>query len=177
LVDTNPNRLKHTPVGAETVLGNDEGWKHIQQKFAPIGVEAVFMCLGGEATELFDKVKTLMSTSPDGISQGRIIFSGGATITLTLASTSGNLQIFSSAKAGPGYRDPAFEQGRDYPNSYVKWTVKRNMQVLLDAIARKLLVIKPLITHIYPFVDALEAYKKLAQPNTDALGVLLDYNV
>ena len=116
-----------------------------------------------------------MCKAPDGVAQGRIVSPGGATITDALASPSGDLAILSSAKAGPGYRDQQYELGADYPIGYVKWPVTRNIKVILEAIVRKQLKIEPLLTHEYPFEQALNAYKELATPNTNALMVLLTF--
>jgi threonine dehydrogenase-like Zn-dependent dehydrogenase len=175
LLDINEYRLKKAGEGIITVFGDEKGWKFIKKETEPFGIEAAFMCNGGEATDIFNNIKQVMCKSPDGITHGRVVAPGGVRITLELASASGNIQILSSAKAGPGYRDSAFEQGMDYPNYYVKWTVKRNVETILHAIVEKKLTIKPLITHEYLFEDALQAYQKLAEPDTDALAVLLKY--
>lgn len=175
LMDIAQRRLDYTPDHIETVLGNDQGWEYIQKKTAPEGIEAVLVCFGGDASAVFDRIKQVMACSPDGICQGCIVFSGGATLTVNLASPSGNLRILSSAKAGPGYRDSQYELGQKYPLAYVQWTVTRNMKILLDSIEKKRLAITPLITHTYAFKDALKAYTHLAQGDTDALMVLLDY--
>jgi hypothetical protein len=117
-----------------------------------------------------------MSKSPDGLCQGRVVFSGGASVTVEMASASGNLRFLSSAKAGAGYRDPVYEAGADYPIFYVRWPVRRNMEVILKAIASKKLSVKPLITHEYHYTEALGAYNKLSERNTDAMAVLLRYD-
>lgn len=176
LIEKNRKRLEKLDDKICGLYADDDVWDKISGMTAPTGVEKAIFCLGGNVTETFDNVKKVMCKSPDGIQQGSIVFSGGATITVSLASPSGNLKILSSAKAGPGYRDAEFENGADYPNAYVKWTVKRNVEVILQAIADKKLHMEKLITHTYKFQDALQAYEKLAEPDTDALGVLLKYN-
>jgi threonine dehydrogenase-like Zn-dependent dehydrogenase len=176
LIERNNNRLATLNKNVTGLYADDDVWDKISEMTAPTGVEKTMFCLGGNVTEIFDNVKKVMCKSPDNIPQGSIVFSGGATITVTLASQSGNLKILSSAKAGPGYRDEAFENGADYPCGYVKWTVNRNVSVILLAVADKKLCLEKLITHEYKFQDALQAYKKLAEPDTDALAVLLKYN-
>lgn len=176
LMDSNPNRLAKAPAAVRTIPADDAGWKSLRQAAAPHGIEVAFLCLGGEATEVYKRILSVMASSPDGITHGRLVVSGGATITATLASTSGNVQIFSSAKAGPGYRDDRYESGGDYPACYVPWTVKRNAEAALAAIARKQLGIRPLITHRFPYTRALEAYTLLAKPDTEALCVVLTYD-
>lgn len=161
--------------GVKAIKGNNEGWEAVREVTAPRGIETAFFCLGGEVTDIFNQVKKVMAKSPDGLPQGRIVFSGRATITTQLASASGNLQLLSSAKAGAGYRDPVYEGGTDYPGFYVRWPVQRNVEVILKAIADKKISVEPLITHEYQYTDALEAYTKLAEKNTDAMAVLLKY--
>ena len=176
LLESNPDRLNKVVANVTALASDEKVWEKVKELTAPVGVEKVFFCLGGDRTAIFDEVKKVMTTSPDNIAQGTIVFCGGATITVSLASPSGNLRILSSAKAGPGYRDPAFEAGADYPTGYVKWTVKRNVEVILKAIANRKLQLGSLITQEYHYNDALKAYQELAKPDTNAMAVLLKYN-
>lgn len=175
LMEGNPDRLNKAVDNVTALVPDENVWEKIKEITAPVGVEKVFFCLGGDRTNIFDEVKKIMTNSPDNIAQGSIIFCGGATITVDLASRSGNLKILSSAKAGPGYRDAVFESGVDYPMGYVKWTVKRNVEVILQAIADKKLKLDSLITHEYHYSKALDAYQELAKADTKAMAVLLKY--
>jgi threonine dehydrogenase-like Zn-dependent dehydrogenase len=175
LLESNPDRLNKVAGNVIALKPDEHVWDKIRKLTAPTGIEKAFFCLGGDRTAIFDEVKKIMTASPDNIAQGTLVFCGGATIKVDLASPSGNLRILSSAKAGPGYRDAAFEAGGDYPMGYVKWTVKRNVEVILQAVADKKLKLEHLITHEYRHCDALDAYKELAKPNTDAMAVLLTY--
>lgn len=175
LMERNKERLNMLADGVIGLYADENVWEKINELTAPTGVEKVLFCLGGDRTAIFDEVKKVMCKSPDGIQQGTIVFCGGATITVSLAAPSGNLRILSSAKAGPGYRDEAFEAGADYPLGYVKWTVNRNIHTTLRAVADQKLQLDSLITHEYKFDDAMAAYEKLADPNTDAMAVLLKY--
>ncbi len=176
LVEKNKNRLNKLSANITGLPAGEKVWEEIADITFPAGVEKAIFCLGGDVTEIFNEVKNVMSKSPEGIQHGDIVFPGGATITVTLASSSGNLRIISSAKAGPGYRDERFENGADYPSGYVKWTVKRNVEAILRAVADKKIKFDDLITHEYKLQEALEAYKKLAEPDTDSLAVLLRYD-
>lgn len=176
LMESNPKRLNKVVDNVTALAPSEQVWEKIKELTAPVGVEKVFFCLGGDRTNIFDEVKKVMTKSPDNIAQGTIVFCGGATITVSLASPSGNLRILSSAKAGPGYRDASFESGMDYPTGYVKWTVKRNVEVILQAIANKKLKLDSLITKEYHYTKALAAYQELAKPGTDAMAILLKYS-
>ena len=176
VLDSNPHRLELLPSGIDRHLATEEGWKQLGRSTRPYGIEIVSVCFGGDATESVDKIKPLMSRSPDGIPHGRIIFPGGARLTVLMASNMGNIQLISSAKAGPGYRDPVYEAGGDYPSAYVPKTVRRNVETLLSLICnRQLGDLDRLITHRIPFSEAERAYELLETPEPTALGVLLDY--
>ena len=87
------------------------------------------------------------------------------------------LSLLVSRSYGPGRYDPAYEEGgSDYPIGYVRWTEARNLEAVLAAIARKRLDVASLVTHRFPFEDALGAYEVItgARPEPH-LGVLLTY--
>ncbi len=54
------------------------------------------------------------------------------------------LQVRYSRSYGPGRYDPAYEEkGIDYPQGYVRWTEKRNMQAFLDLVAARKIDLSP----------------------------------
>ena len=80
-----------------------------------------------------------------------------------------------SCSYGPGRYDESYEQaGRDYPLPYVRWTEQRNIQAVLDSLAARRLCVDRLISHRYPFADAVSAYQSV-QNDPTALGVVLEY--
>ena len=82
-----------------------------------------------------------------------------------------------SCSYGPGRYDKDYEiHGRDYPQAYVRWTEKRNMEAVLDLIAQKKLDVKSLVTHTFCVQDALAAYD-IVTHKTEAphLGILISY--
>lgn len=176
LTDSNPRRLAFARDGVEVFENDDAGWTRLRELVHPTGIEAAIVCAGGEVTGLVDRIRGCMSRSPDGIAHGRIVFSGGATATIPFASPSGNIRFYSSAKAGPGYRDPAFESGHGYPPSYVQWTVTRNLEVALRAVSRGQLQISPLITHEFSIDEATTAYGELLRVDSPSLAVLFRYD-
>jgi len=81
-----------------------------------------------------------------------------------------------SMSYGPGRYDAEYEErGHDYPFAYVRWTEKRNMQAVLDLCAAGRLDIKRLMTHRFPFEEALDAYQMILKGTEPYLGVLLEY--
>jgi predicted dehydrogenase/threonine dehydrogenase-like Zn-dependent dehydrogenase len=80
-----------------------------------------------------------------------------------------------SCSYGPGRYDPAYEQqGHDYPIGFVRWTVQRNFQAVLHALATGAMRTEPLVSHRFPIEQAAAAYELLSSPEP-SLGVLLQY--
>ena len=80
-----------------------------------------------------------------------------------------------SASYGPGRYDPNYEEkGQDYPVGFVRWTVQRNFEAVLDMIATGLLNVKPLISHRFVIEDAKIAYD-LISGDSPSLGILIEY--
>ncbi|AHF92921.1 alcohol dehydrogenase [Opitutaceae bacterium TAV5] len=175
VMDSNAFRLGLLPAGTTTFPLDDGGWKQLAAWARPHGVEHASICFGGDATEVIEKLKPCMSVAPDGVPHGRIVFPGGAKITVLMASNMGNIQLVSSAKAGPGYRDSRYESGADYPAVYVPHTVRRNVETMLSLMGDGRLDLSKLVTHRFAFPDAKNAYAMLQQPDVEALAVLLEY--
>lgn len=80
-----------------------------------------------------------------------------------------------SCAYGPGRYDPAYEQkGIDYPVGYVRWTLQRNLEAVMDLMAAGRLDVRSLISHRFPFRDALAAYDLLLGDRA-SLGIVLQY--
>lgn len=81
-----------------------------------------------------------------------------------------------SRSYGPGRYDPVYEQlGVDYPSSYVRWTVQRNMEGFLEMCAAGRVDPEALTTHRFPIDDAALAYETVSNVGQFSVGVLLTY--
>ncbi len=81
-----------------------------------------------------------------------------------------------SCSYGAGRYDALYEErGQDYPAAYVRWTEQRNMQAVLDLMARGALDVSPLISHRFPIERAEEAYRLIEEGKEPYLGILLEY--
>ena len=82
-----------------------------------------------------------------------------------------------SCSYGPGRYDPVYEeQGIDYPFGYVRWTEQRNMAAFLQLVASGQVTPSKLVTHRFPFGDALDAYQLLLGVRKEPyLGIVLNY--
>jgi predicted dehydrogenase/threonine dehydrogenase-like Zn-dependent dehydrogenase len=89
------------------------------------------------------------------------------------------LDLRMSCSYGPGRYDPNYEEsGNDYPYAFVRWTEQRNMEAFLDLISRKVIDIKPLITHVFDISDAEKAYSIILGKTKEAhIGILLKYSI
>lgn len=88
------------------------------------------------------------------------------------------LELKLSCSYGPGRYDVSYEEeGNDYPYAYVRWTEQRNMEAFLQLLGKKIINIKPLITHVFDILEAEKAYDivlgKVKEPH---IGILLKYN-
>jgi len=74
-----------------------------------------------------------------------------------------------SCSYGPGRYDPDYEaKGLDYPFPYVRWTENRNFQAVLNAISKKQLDVKTLITEIVDFESYYKIYDHILKSNSIA---------
>ena len=81
-----------------------------------------------------------------------------------------------STSYGPGRYDPLYEEaGVDYPLSYVRWTLNRNMQAYLEQAANGRIDVAPFLDRVVPVVDAHAAYESLRGSGPRPLGVLIEY--
>ncbi len=87
------------------------------------------------------------------------------------------LSFINSRSYGPGRYDASYEEeGHDYPPGYVRWTEGRNLEAVVELMARGQLKVLPLITHRFPIEQAAKAYDVITGKLTEPfLGVLLTY--
>jgi hypothetical protein len=76
---------------------------------------------------------------------------------------------------GPGRYERSYEEwGIDYPPGHVRWTEGRNQEAFIGLVARGRVAVADLVTHRFPFDDALAAYE-LLESDTPSLGIELVY--
>jgi threonine dehydrogenase-like Zn-dependent dehydrogenase len=136
------------------------------------GMDCGVIAFGGDGTEAFRRIRSMLKTAPDAHKMGRIVIVGGATITHGFAATLGNVDVISAARTGPGYHDEAYEHGADYPPVFVPWPTQRNLELVLRFMSEGKLKVKPLITDVVPIDQAANACEKLIQTPNAALGVV-----
>ncbi len=137
------------------------------------GVDCAVMAFGGDGTEAFKQILSMMKLSPDTHRMGRVVIVGGLQITHGFAAAIGNVDLRSAARTGPGFLDDEYEHGADYPPVFVRWTTQRNLEEILLMTAAGKLDIKSFITHEFPIDRAPEACELLIEHPEQAVGVVL----
>lgn len=137
------------------------------------GMDAGFICFGGDGTEAFQQIVSTMKVAPDTHVYGRVVNVGGASITHRFGAALGNLDIRSAARTGPGYHDEEYEHGANYPRVFVPWTTKRNIEELMAWVAAGRLHVKELITHAPMLDEGPEACREIIEHPEKTLGVVL----
>jgi len=86
------------------------------------------------------------------------------------------LDVKLSMSYGPGRYDPNYEEkGHDYPIGYVRWTEKRNFETFLEFVSEGKVTPKALVTHRFPFEEALEVYELISEGKEKHIGIILEY--
>jgi threonine dehydrogenase-like Zn-dependent dehydrogenase len=140
----------------------------------PYGLDFAIFAFGGDADPAFKSIYPCMKRSADRHAMGRITLVGGCQLTFRGGASSGNLNILSSARTGPGYKDKAYEYGQDYPNGFVQFTTQRNLDEIIRLIAEKKLIVDPMTTHKVKLKDVGSIANTLINEPEKALGVILE---
>ncbi|MEX0685071.1 MAG: bi-domain-containing oxidoreductase [Balneolales bacterium] len=78
-----------------------------------------------------------------------------------------------SCSYGPGRYDTDYENGKDYPLPYVRWTEKRNFEAMLNAIKEGQVDVKSLITGRIALNGYLEVYYDMN--SSTSIASILEY--
>jgi threonine dehydrogenase-like Zn-dependent dehydrogenase len=144
------------------------------KKFAaPYGLDFANIAFGGDATKAWQQVLGCMKKSPDTHQMGRVVVVGGAKLEFGGGAYSGNVDVMASSRTGPGYHDPVYEFGQDYPNAFVQFTTKRNLREIVTLLSEKRLHVKPMTTHTCALAKVGEMADRIINAPNDALGVVL----
>ncbi len=175
-LDRLDNRLAvAASMGAHRVVnGTREDPVAVAKEFScGYGFDVVIMAFGGNGTAALNQAYQMMKLAPDTHRWGNIVSVGGAHVEAHLAAGMGNVDIRSSARPGPGYHDDAWEHGAHYPDVFVEWTTKRNLEECLRFMAQSRLLVQPMITHRGPISEAADLCEVLIQHPEQAIGVIL----
>ena len=159
------------------LLRNNPGLINVIGDFTnEIGLDAVIITAGTASNDPFELAAEILRD------KGTLVVVGGIRMEVIKSVSSPfymkEIDIKFSRSYGPGRYDSNYEEkGVDYPIGYVRWTEKRNMECFLELLASKAVDIRPLITHTFPFEDALKAYELIEGKTKEPyLGILLEYS-
>jgi predicted dehydrogenase/threonine dehydrogenase-like Zn-dependent dehydrogenase len=136
------------------------------------GADKVILCAATKSNEPIEKIPTFTRQ------KGVLVVVGDVPINIPRRDYyNKEIDIRISRSYGPGRYDLSYEEGGiDYPYAYVRWTENRNMQAVLDLLARRRLDFESLITHRFGIAEAKKAYEliegKIQEPY---LGVVIRY--
>jgi predicted dehydrogenase/threonine dehydrogenase-like Zn-dependent dehydrogenase len=161
--------------GAEAACGpeTDEALYHALRISGGVGVDAVLLTV---STKDLGPIELSARLVRD---RGRVVCLGNTAIELDWRTWFGKEIdfLFSRAMGAGIINDPDyFTRGKDYPIGYVRWTANRNMQAFLDLIAQGKLAVPGLITHRFPFSEAISVFDKIASGELNqAVGIVFEY--
>lgn len=172
-VDYDQDKLKlASQFGAQTCnLSQDQDILGISKSFSHgRGVDGVIIAAASKSNDVIKQAAQISRK------RGRVILVGVVGLNLDRNDFYEKEITFQvSCSYGPGRYDPSYEEGgNDYPIAFVRWTEQRNFEAFLRLLANKSIDVKPLISAIFNFSDASDAYEELTE-NRSALGILLDY--
>ncbi len=109
--------------------------------------------------------------------KGRLILVGAVKCDLTRnALYEKEIEFVVSCSYGPGRYDEKYENGVDYPVSYVRWTAGRNFDAILRLLEIDALDLRGLKRQVHDFKDAPKVYNNLlSTANNGSANVVFDY--
>jgi predicted dehydrogenase/threonine dehydrogenase-like Zn-dependent dehydrogenase len=136
-----------------------------------IGVDAAIITAATNSNEPVEFAADACRT------KGRIVLVGVVGMTLPRPPFfQKELEFTVSSSLGAGRGDASYEEkGIDYPIGYARWTARRNMQAVLEAIASAKVPVERLTTHRFSIDRAAEAYQLITSKRDAYTGVLLEY--
>ncbi len=140
-----------------------------------VGIDGSMLAYGGRGDEVMQQLSNASLKAPDGHQVGSMVVVGGITAEIRMPVPFGNMDIKPSSRTGPGYHDPLYHQGEDYPRAYVRWTTRRNFRELLRRVADGSFVVGDLISHRFEFENAADAYNMIVEGSEWSLGVIITY--
>jgi predicted dehydrogenase len=162
--------------GAEAACGPEDpaALLHSLQISSGAGVDAVLVTTSTGSNQPIELAAELVRD------RGRVVCLGNTHIELEWRTWFGKeIEFLFSRAMGAGMYDPDYAmRGKDYPVGYVRWTAQRNMSAFLELAEGGRLDLPALITHRFPFSQAVEVFDRIASGAlAGAVGIVLEYPV
>jgi predicted dehydrogenase/threonine dehydrogenase-like Zn-dependent dehydrogenase len=135
------------------------------------GADCVFLTVGSDSNTPLESALELVRD------RGRVVCVGKTKMDLPYNECfAKEIDFRFSRSYGPGRYDANYEEkGQDYPIGYVRWTEGRNLSAFIDLLEQGKLNIAPLITHRFPFDEAVQVYEDIHQGHLNGMGLLFEY--
>ncbi len=157
--DLDPARIALArELGAEAALEGDADPEATAAAWTGgVGVDLALICAATRSSAPVDDAARLLRE------RGRLVVVGDVGLELERGPFYMKELDFTLSKSyGPGRYDPVYEEGGvDYPVGYVRWTEGRNMEAVLDLIARGRLSVDRLVSETVVVDDAPGIYEKI----------------
>ncbi|HEY6867986.1 MAG TPA: Gfo/Idh/MocA family oxidoreductase, partial [Candidatus Eisenbacteria bacterium] len=160
--------------GAESAAGveGEEALLQALRMSGGQGVDAVLVTTSTKSNQPIEMAAALVRD------RGRVVCLGNTEIQLDWRTWFGKeIDFLFSRAMGAGMFDPDYLlRGKDYPVGYVRWTARRNMEAFLDLVAQGKLDLTRLITHRFPFDQAIPVFDRIASGDlAAAVGIVFEY--
>jgi predicted dehydrogenase len=170
-IDVNPARCEMArALGCDVVSSGGDPVGAARTFSRGRGVDAVLITASAQSDEIIHQAAQMSRK------RGRVVLVGVIGLNLMRADFyEKELSFQVACSYGPGRYDPQYEgSGRDYPLPFVRWTVARNFEAVLDSLASGAVDVRPLISSRHAHRDAAAAYDAVVNDAT-SLGVVLSY--
>lgn len=175
--DMNDRRLDFARrLGLESTLnvGREDAITGMQAFTRGHGLDHGVIAIGDDAERPYDALMDCMKVSPDGHAYGVITIVGGACF--PYKKNLSNVDIRRSSRTGPGYHDKAWERGAAYPEVFVRWNTRNNIELCMELIARGQIDVSTLTTHVVPFDEVESRTPGITREPGSVLGMVFTMN-
>ena len=144
--------------------------KFVEEYTHQVGADGVIITASNKSNEIISQSAQMCRK------RGRIILVGVIGLDISRADFyEKEISFQVSCSYGPGRYDESYEQkGNDYPIGFVRWTEKRNFEAILNAMSKKDLDVKPLITEKVSLNNYDQIYDHM--DNAKAIASILVYD-
>lgn len=167
-------KLERAAAGGVRPFASDaQGWESLGSWTGGVGVDAVLVTASTKSSEPMNLAAASVRD------QGIVVLVGDAGMDLQRRPLYDREVTVRVARSyGPGRYDPSYETaGVDYPIGHARWTAGRNIEAVVQLIGSGRLEVSDLITHRFPFDQAVDAYRFLEEGAPEALGIVLTYPI
>ena len=155
-----------------TAINPDQGTnqvKFVESITNGVGADGVIITASSKSNEIISQSARMCRK------RGRVVLIGVIGLDISRADFFEKEITFQvSCSYGPGRYDETYERkGYDYPIGFVRWTEKRNFEAVLNAISKRRLNVKPLITNRIPLLEYHKIYGDMG--NSRSIAAILEY--